>query len=89
MELGGYGGYVWPAYGVSALAIGLTIFATIRRTHRLRRRMEAIEGQNRFPGGVKSVSSKQGSLAHTLRPPVKIPSGPAGAVGESTSRSAS
>lgn len=39
LNMGGYAAYVWPAYGVSALAIGGLVFAIWRRGRDLRRRL--------------------------------------------------
>lgn len=41
--MGGYAGYVWPAYGVSALGILGLAFAIWRRGRSLRRRLEKLE----------------------------------------------
>lgn len=43
LSMGGYGAYVWPAWGVSALAIGGLVFAIWRRGRDLRRRLAAAE----------------------------------------------
>ena len=39
LNMGGYGGYVWPAYAVSAAAILGLAFVIWRRGRRLRKRL--------------------------------------------------
>lgn len=43
LEMGGYAGYVWPAYGVSAAAILGLAFFIWRRGRRLRKRLKEAE----------------------------------------------
>lgn len=43
LSMGGYAAYVWPAYGVSALAIGGLALVILRRARRLRERLKAAE----------------------------------------------
>ena len=47
IEMGRYGVYVWPAYGVSALVIGLALADTLLRSGRWRRRAERAEAARR------------------------------------------
>jgi heme exporter protein CcmD len=39
-DMGGYGGYVWPAYAVSAAAIGGLAFIIWKRSRRMRRKLK-------------------------------------------------
>ena len=41
--MGGYGAYVWPAYGVTALVLAGLVWAVLSRAARARRRLEALE----------------------------------------------
>lgn len=45
LEMGGYGAFVWPAYVVSALAIGWLILAALQRRRRLNERLKELEGR--------------------------------------------
>lgn len=45
--MGGYAGYVWPAYGISLVTLAATAIWTIAAARRLRRRLAAIEGVQR------------------------------------------
>jgi heme exporter protein D len=42
-EMGGYGGYVWPAYAISAAAILSLSWSVWRRGRRLRKRLAKAE----------------------------------------------
>jgi heme exporter protein CcmD len=42
VSMGGYGGYVWPAYLISALLIGGLVYLVLRRAARARRRLLAL-----------------------------------------------
>ena len=45
LMMGGYGGYVWPAYGVTgAVLLGLAVYIRVRAM-RLRERLARAEGQ--------------------------------------------
>jgi heme exporter protein D len=51
LSMGGYGGYVWPAYGVSAVAILGLVLAIWRRGRRLSKRLEETASRdNAEPG---------------------------------------
>ena len=41
--MGGYGAFIWPAYGVSALAIGGAIIWTLVSWRRAKARLAALE----------------------------------------------
>ncbi|MEL6360558.1 MAG: heme exporter protein CcmD [Pseudomonadota bacterium] len=41
-KMGGYAGYIWPAYGVTAVLLGMLVFAILRRT---RQRLQALDAQ--------------------------------------------
>jgi heme exporter protein D len=43
LAMGGYAAFVWPAYGVSVLAIGALIVWTILDYRSARRRLAALE----------------------------------------------
>ncbi len=92
IELGGYGGFVWPAYGISAFAIGLTAFVIRRRARQLRRRLDAFDEQGKAAGSIKTFSSRRASQAAVKMPlpPVKVAGvRQAGQVSGSSSGSAS
>jgi heme exporter protein D len=40
LDMGGYGGYVWPAYGIAALLLSLLALATWRRGSQLRKKLQ-------------------------------------------------
>lgn len=42
--MGGYGAYVWPAYGVSALGLLLAVIVTLRLYARAKARLAMLEG---------------------------------------------
>lgn len=46
-SMGGHAVYVWPAYGVSALALLGLAFAIWRRGRRLRQRLDKVESARR------------------------------------------
>ena len=46
-NMGGYAAYVWPAYAVSALALGGLVIFILRRGKRLRERLEKAEAARR------------------------------------------
>jgi heme exporter protein D len=50
LRMGGYAKFVWPAYGVSALAIGGLVFAVWRRSRKLRRKLKDLENGRRPDG---------------------------------------
>ena len=50
-EMGGYGGYVWPAYAVSLLVIGAVALMIWRRARDLKRRLEARQQIAEGPSG--------------------------------------
>lgn len=43
LEAGKYAAYLWPAYGVSALAIGALIVESLAAARRWRRRAEGLD----------------------------------------------
>lgn len=43
LDMGGYGAFVWPAYGVTALAIGSAIAFTLRAYLRAKARLAELE----------------------------------------------
>jgi heme exporter protein D len=47
LAMGGYGQYVWPAYAVSALAIGGLAFHVWRRGRDLQRKLRGLENARR------------------------------------------
>ena len=92
LELGGYGGFVWPAYGISALAIGLTAFVIRRRARQLRRRLDAYDEQGKAANSIKTFSSRSAGrpAVKVSLPPVKVAGvRQAGQVSGSSSGSAS
>ena len=42
-QMGGHGGYIWPAYGVSAIILAGFLFATLRRYRRLKKQIQLRE----------------------------------------------
>lgn len=45
LAMGGYAQFVWPAYGTTALGLGLAIFLTLRRYTQAKARLAALEGR--------------------------------------------
>lgn len=43
LDMGGYGAFVWPAYGVTALAITAAIVLTVRAYRRAKARLALLE----------------------------------------------
>ncbi|MEI9997111.1 MAG: heme exporter protein CcmD [Rhizomicrobium sp.] len=43
LAMGGYGAYVWPAYGVSVLLLGAAVATTVRAYARARAQLAALE----------------------------------------------
>jgi heme exporter protein D len=43
LAMGGYGAYIWPAYGVSVLFLGIAIAQTLRAYARARAQLKALE----------------------------------------------
>jgi heme exporter protein D len=43
IAMGGYGAYIWPAYGISALLIGGLVLVTLRAHARAKARLAALE----------------------------------------------
>lgn len=44
-SMGGYEAFVWPAYGVTLLALGLAIAATLSAYARARRALRGLESE--------------------------------------------
>ncbi len=42
-DMGGYAAYVWPAYGVSALGLGLAVLWTLKAYGAAKARLKALE----------------------------------------------
>ena len=45
LEMGGYGGFVWPAFGLTALLMLVLLLDSLRRLRTGRRALERLEGQ--------------------------------------------
>jgi len=45
LEMGGYAAFVWPAYGVTVLGLGIAIAFTWRAYTRAKLRLEGLEKQ--------------------------------------------
>ena len=45
--MGGYGAYVWPAYGASLIGIGGILWATLRNYSRAKRQLSRLESDHR------------------------------------------
>lgn len=43
LHMGGYGAYIWPAYGASLIGIGLAIILTLSAYRRAKARLAALE----------------------------------------------
>jgi len=41
--MGGYGAFIWPAYGVSALLLGATVAVTVRAYRKARAQLAVLE----------------------------------------------
>ena len=46
-QMGGYGGFVWPAYGVSAVILGGLIFHTLSRHYKLLQKARNADAQKK------------------------------------------
>ena len=44
LSMGGYAGYVWPAYGIAALVLIAMTVASVCRLRRVRRDLARLEG---------------------------------------------
>jgi heme exporter protein CcmD len=42
-DMGTYGGYIWPAYGVSALGIGIAVVWTVAAWRKAKAKLAALE----------------------------------------------
>jgi len=47
LAMSGYAAFIWPAYAVSAIAIGGIVWATIRDYRRAKRRLQQLEPGDR------------------------------------------
>ena len=45
LNMGGYAAFVWPAYGVTVLGLGIAIAMTLRAYERAKARLAALEKQ--------------------------------------------
>ncbi len=45
LTMGGYAAFVWPAYGVTVLGLGIAIAMTLRAYGRAKARLAALEKQ--------------------------------------------
>ncbi len=45
--MGGYGIYIWPAYGATTIGLGLAILLTWRAYAKARARLAVLEGRGR------------------------------------------
>lgn len=39
-QMGGHGGFIWPAYGISAVVLGAFLVSTLRRHWKLKKRLD-------------------------------------------------
>ena len=51
LAMGGYGAFVWPAFGVTALVMGWLLAASLRRLRRLRGLERALAEHGLIPPG--------------------------------------
>ncbi len=49
-EMGGYGGYVWPAYVISGVVLIGLIASVLRRAAKARRNLAALEAKRKDKG---------------------------------------
>lgn len=42
LDMGGYAGYVWSAYGITLLVLGLILIKTHQRTRQIKRKLEKL-----------------------------------------------
>lgn len=47
MHMGGYGGYVWPAYGISAVVLAVVLALSLRGARSSEAELEAIQRTRR------------------------------------------
>ncbi len=47
LQMGGYAGYIWPAYGIAAAALGLLAAVTLRRYRTAQRRLARLMATRR------------------------------------------
>lgn len=57
VEMGGYGVYVWPAFGVTALVLAALAVASLRR---LRAREQTLAGMQRSGEAARVARSRKG-----------------------------
>jgi heme exporter protein D len=65
LDMGGYAGFVWPAYGVVAVVMAALVIASVndlKRQRRLLAALEAGEGK-RKRAAARSAASRTGSGA--------------------------
>ena len=46
-HMGGYAGYVWPAYGAAVVLLAVLLVASLRGTRRQERALEAVQALRR------------------------------------------
>ncbi len=56
LAMGGYAGFVWPAYGVALIAIGGLAVQSVRSLRALRREVAALEEEQ--PVGARRARSR-------------------------------
>ena len=58
LAMGGYAGFVWPAYGIALIAIGGLAVQSVRSLRALRREVAALEEER--PGRARRARSRSG-----------------------------
>ena len=56
LHMGGYGGYVWPAYGISAIVLALVLLASVlaaRKNEAELEQLQALRRANRRNGAAE------------------------------------
>jgi heme exporter protein D len=61
LAMGGYGEFVWPAYGVTAVVLLAVWLDGYRRRRAVERALQALTGDRRMPGGPAPASGQDGA----------------------------
>lgn len=79
--MGGYAGFVWPAYAVTVIVLGLVFVFTWRLLKTSEKRLEALQAARGRRPRRQRAETAAGVAANRTTPPSD--SAPAGAAGES------
>ncbi|MBL8707637.1 MAG: heme exporter protein CcmD [Rhodospirillaceae bacterium] len=57
LAMGGYGAYIWPAYGVALVVLAAIWIDGVWRRREIERQLRALEGQSRSARGRGGIES--------------------------------